>query len=65
MAVLDRDGCAIVEQTITGSFDDPDVNQPNFLVAAAGPLLDLVESGLQAITGEECETFYSGSVAHP
>ncbi|WP_339799263.1 AsmA family protein [uncultured Marinobacter sp.] len=65
VAVLDRDGCAIVEQTITGSFDDPDVNQPNFLVAAAGPLLDLVESGLQAITGEECETFYSGSVAHP
>ncbi|WP_111642596.1 AsmA family protein [Marinimicrobium alkaliphilum] len=65
VAVLDADGCAIVEQRVTGPFREPEVRQPNFLVVAAGPLLDLVERGIQAITDEDCDAFYSGSVPHP
>ncbi len=65
VAVLDRDGCAIVEQSITGSFDEPEVTQPDFLITAIGPLLDLISRGVQAITDSECEAFYTGSIAHP
>jgi hypothetical protein len=65
VAVLDRDGCAIVEQKITGPFREPEVTQPNFLVSVAGPLLDLVKRGLQAISDKECEAFYTGSIPHP
>ena len=65
VAVLDREGCSIVEQRITGPFREPEVEQPNFLVTVAGPLLDLIERGVQAITDEDCEAFYTGSMAHP
>lgn len=65
VAVVDRDGCAIVEQTVTGTFQEPEVKQPNFLVVAAGPLFDLVERGLEAVTDEDCEVFYDGSISHP
>ncbi|MDT8370003.1 MAG: AsmA family protein [Longimicrobiales bacterium] len=65
VAVIDSDGCAVVEQKITGPFREPEIEQPNFLVAAAGPLLDLVKSGVQKVTGSDCEVFYTGSIAHP
>lgn len=65
VAVLDREGCAVVDQRITGPFDDPEVKQPSFLVTVAGPMLELVERGVEAITDRDCETFYSGSIAHP
>lgn len=65
VAVLDRDGCAIVEQRITGPFEEPEVDQPNFLVTVAGPLLDLVKRGVQAITDEDCDVVYAGAIEHP
>jgi uncharacterized protein involved in outer membrane biogenesis len=65
VAVVDSDGCAVIEQRITGPFREPSVEQPNILVAVAGPFLDLLERGVQAITGSECEAFYTGSIAHP
>lgn len=65
VAVVDRDGCAVVEQAISGPFREPEVEQPNFLVAAIGPLIDLVEQGIKAVRGGECEVFYSGSIPHP
>jgi uncharacterized protein involved in outer membrane biogenesis len=65
VAVLDREGCSVVEQRITGPFREPEVKQPNFLITVAGPLLDIIESGAQAITDEDCEAFYTGSIAHP
>ncbi|MCG6117212.1 MAG: AsmA family protein [Aquimonas sp.] len=65
VAVLDRDGCAVVEQTITGAFSEPEVKRPNFLVSAVGPLLNLVKRGMRAITAKDCNVFYSGSVPHP
>ena len=65
VAVIDRDGCAVVEQRISGPFREPEIKQPNFLVTAIGPLLDLVKHGIEAVRGDECEVFYSGSIPHP
>jgi hypothetical protein len=65
VAVVDRDGCAIVEQVITGPFHEPEVKRPNFLVSAVGPLLDLVKRGIKAISDKDCEAFYTGSIQHP
>ncbi len=65
VAVVDRDGCALVEQALTGPFREPEVEQPNFLVTAVGPFLDLIERGMRAITNEDCEAFYTGSISHP
>lgn len=66
VAVIDGDGCSIVEQTISGSFEDPEIAALNFLVAATlGPLIDLLEQGWQLLTGTECDPFYTGRVAAP
>lgn len=65
VAVIDPDGCAVVEQRITGPFHEPEIERPNFLVAVTGPMLDLLKRGVQAITDADCETFYAGSMPHP
>ena len=65
VAVVDADGCAVVEQQITGPFHDPEIQKPNVLVAVTGPMLDLVQRGVRAITNRDCDTFYSGSLPHP
>lgn len=65
VAVVDREGCVIVEQKITGPFRDPEIEQPNFLVTVVGPLLDLVKRGVEAITDNDCDPFYTGSIPHP
>lgn len=65
VAVIDRDGCAVVEQRITGPFREPEIEPPNFLVAAAGPLLDFIKRGVRKITGSDCEVVYTGSISPP
>lgn len=65
VAVVDSEGCAVVEQQITGPFHDPEIGKPNVLVAVTGPMLDLVERGVQAITNNDCDPFYTGSMPHP
>lgn len=67
VAVLDEDGCAVVEQGVTGGFNDPEITQPvvRALVTVIGPVLDLVRQGVDAVSGNECEVFYDGSVPHP
>ena len=65
VAVVDVEGCAIVEQDIYGDFDDPEVDSPNFLVVLTGPLLDAVERGLDLLFDTDCDPFYTGRVEHP
>ncbi len=65
VAVIDRDGCAVVEQRITGPFREPEIEQPNFLLAAAGPIIDFVKRGVRKITGAECDVVYAGAIPHP
>lgn len=65
VAVVDAAGCAVVEQSLSGPFHNPEIEQPNFLVAAAGPVIDLFKRGVQKITDKDCEVFYAGILAHP
>jgi hypothetical protein len=65
VAVIDSDGCAVVEQRIVGSFEDPRIERPNFLVTLAAPLTDLVRRGIALFTASECEPVYTGRVAPP
>jgi uncharacterized protein involved in outer membrane biogenesis len=65
VAVVDPAGCAIVEQAIRGGFQNPRIDTPNFLVALAGPFMDIVEQGAGLFTDKECDPFYTGRVAPP
>jgi len=65
VAVVDRDGCAIVEQMITGPFHAPEVKRPHVLSAAVGPLLNLVKRGVKAFGRQDCDVFYRGVIGHP
>jgi uncharacterized protein involved in outer membrane biogenesis len=65
VTLLDDKGCAKVKQKISGPFQKPVVEQPNFLVALAGPALKLLKKGIKLLPGGECEVIYTGSVAPP
>jgi AsmA protein len=65
VALVDLKGCAIVKQEIRGSFREPVVDKPNAIEALAGPALRLLKKGSDALTGRECQPFYSGAVAAP
>jgi AsmA protein len=63
VALLDSRGCASVQQVIRGSFREPEIEKPGFLMALAGPALSLIKQGVEMLPGEECEPFYKGSLA--
>lgn len=65
VAVVDPEGCAVVEQGIQGDFQNPQVDTPNFLEALAGPFMDIIEKGAGLFTEKECDPFYTGRVAPP
>ncbi|MFO7581545.1 AsmA-like C-terminal region-containing protein, partial [Guyparkeria sp.] len=67
VAVVDRQGCPVVTQDVHGTFDAPQVEEPNLMEALLGAPLGLLQRGLDAISrnGEDCEVFYAGSVAAP
>jgi len=53
IAMLDKRGCAVFEQAVTGSFDDPQVTEANPVETILGPLIDLVEKGIDQLTGHK------------
>jgi len=65
VAVIDAEGCAIVEQSIQGKFHDPHVDTPNFLVVITGPFVDAVRRGIELFADIDCDVFYTGRVEHP
>jgi len=65
VAVIDRNGCAIVEQRIQGKFHEPKIEQPHFLVSMVSPLTDIVKRGISLFSNNECEPFYTGRVKSP
>lgn len=65
VALIDANGCAMVQQKIRGSFGAPVVEQPSFLKTLAGPAIELFEKARSLFPGGECEAFYIGSVAAP
>jgi hypothetical protein len=64
IALLDARGCASVQQVVRGSFSDPQIEKPGFLMALAGPAISLIKQGVELLPGdgEECEPFYTGSL---
>ncbi|HEY4973147.1 MAG TPA: AsmA family protein, partial [Steroidobacteraceae bacterium] len=66
VAVLNKRGCATVEQKVHGTFSHPDVDKPNVVTSLAGPALHLIKKAEHALgAGEKCEVFYSGSLPPP
>jgi hypothetical protein len=63
--LLDREGCAVMEQSVYGSFEDPQIEEPGAIELILGPLIDLVERGLAELVDEDCEVVYDGAVTHP
>lgn len=63
--LLDRRGCAVMDQAIRGTFDAPEIEQPNAVEAIAGPLIDLIQKGIDQFTDDECEVVYDGAVGAP
>ena len=61
IAVVDANGCSIIDQRMYGSIDEPEKSQIRFLETIIAPLTNL----FQAALGSNCEVFYEGSVAHP
>ncbi|MGB5079219.1 MAG: AsmA family protein [Burkholderiales bacterium] len=65
MALIDARGCPKVRQKIRGTFEKPEVQNPNILRSLAGPALGLLKKGWDLLPGGKCEVFYAGSVAPP
>jgi AsmA protein len=62
VALLDKQGCARVQQKIVGPFSNPRIEKANVLVSLTGPISSLV-SKTKKLLGAKCEVFYEGSVA--
>lgn len=65
VAVIDPEGCAVVEQRIRGGFHEPTIDEPNVLVTLTAPFVDLLERGVALLTESSCDPFYTGRIAHP
>jgi len=65
IVLLDKQGCAVFAQAVTGSFSDPQVEEAGAIKTLLGPLIDLVEKGIGQLAGKECEVIYDGAVSAP
>jgi AsmA protein len=61
VAVLDKKGCAKVEQKVSGPFGKPEIAKPNVLASLAGPIGGVLDRALKLV-GAKCAVFYDGSV---
>jgi AsmA protein len=53
IVLLDKHGCAVLEQAVTGPFSDPQVEEPGAIETLLGPLFELVEKGIGQLAGKE------------
>ena len=67
VAVINQDGCAVIQQRIHGSFDAPAIEEPDIVDALLGAPLALLQRGLDvlSIEREDCDRFYQGEVSAP
>ncbi|MEQ1579531.1 MAG: AsmA family protein [Steroidobacteraceae bacterium] len=61
VAVLDKEGCAAIEQKIRGPFSAPEIVKPNVIASLTGPFSNFIR-GAKKIVGVQCEVFYQGSI---
>jgi AsmA protein len=66
LAVLNKQGCATVEQKVHGPFSHPEVDKPNVVTSLAGPAVHLLKKAEHLLgAGKHCEVFYAGSLPPP
>jgi AsmA protein len=69
VAVIDREGCPVVEQKVRGSFSHPDVGEPNIVSSLAGPAVHLLDKARHLVGGPvavgHCQVFYAGALPPP
>jgi hypothetical protein len=61
VAIIDVNGCSMINQSIYGHSKDPQFSQVKILKTLFAPVTKLLNN----ITAKDCETFYEGRVAHP
>lgn len=64
VAVVDEEGCATIDQRISGSFSNPEIIKPNIIASLVGPVSSTLVLAGRAL-GIDCEVFYSGSLPPP
>ena len=60
-AVLDEEGCSILNQDIYGRLTSPEMGKVKIANVLFAPTLNLVED----IFGGDCDAFYEGAIIHP
>ena len=65
VALLDDKGCAIFEQAISGSFNNPQIGMVSTVESLAGPIFDLYRKAKRFVQAGKCEVFYNGAVQQP
>ncbi len=61
LAVIDKRGCAIIDQRVHGNSKDPEYSKLNVIETLLAPVTDAVSNFL----GVDCKVFYDGVVQHP
>jgi|GEM_PF-5033739 len=67
VALLDKNGCPKLVQTMNGPLHAPEIKKRDLVTASLiGPLVNLLQKGASTLKGEPvCQPFYNGRVAHP
>jgi AsmA protein len=65
VALLDEKGCAMLKQSISGSFHKPHIRGVNVAESLAGPFYNLYRKAKRFVRGETCEIIYDGTVKSP
>lgn len=61
IALLNKNGCSIFSQQVSGDLDEPTMGKVKVVGAMLAPVTNLVDD----VTGKDCILFYQGSVEHP
>ena len=61
VAVLDKNGCSVISQSISGDLDDPEQSDVQIVGTVLGSITNLINGAL----GVDCRVFYDGQLKHP
>ena len=59
--VIDKNGCSLMEQTISGKIDSLEMGKLKIAKTLLGSVINLVNS----VVGSKCEVVYTGAIEHP
>jgi AsmA protein len=64
LAILSKEGCAVLSETENGSFENPDRKQISKVGALLGPVKNLWKKLTKPIS-KKCQPIYEGIISHP